>query len=393
VRISFKKIKIEDCDFILKIRNDDSTRRFLHDSQKFSKDEFKNWFESKSPDWLKILHNDEEVGYIRTVSSYPSIEIGMDISPNHRGKGYAKAAYRKLLESLTFKMYHKATLRVLKSNFVALSLYEKLGFKIKEETDNDLYMELELNTLKGKAAKVICTWYGPRRGNFAGKKWAAEDNLEMLKYWWNKEKEIDYGHPTDIILVNNIYPQDKQCGDFIHSLKNEITKNGRIRIFSRENIGASFGAFDFAFNKFENEYDYWFFIEDDQIILKNKILSNAMDLMSSIDNKIGFYGVVGCQKTHCNGGCGITTRSILKAIKNLNYSEELSRSCLPFHFDRGVDLGHEKKGEIPFTNLIKKKLGLDFYCPKEEAIVLSWKQNKHRGIEFPQRVLLHDQRP
>ena len=393
MRISFKKIKIEDCDFILKIRNDDSTRRFLHDSQKFSKDEFKNWFESKSPDWLKILHNDEEVGYIRTVSNYPSIEIGMDISPNHRGKGYAKAAYRKLLESLTFKMYHKATLRVLKSNFVALRLYEKLGFKIKEKTDNDLYMELELNTLKGKAAKVICTWYGPRRGNFAGKKWTAEDNLEMLKYWWNKEKEIDYGHPTDIILVNNIYPQDKHCGDFIYSLKNEITKNGRIRIFSRENIGASFGAFDFAFNEFENEYDYWFFIEDDQIILKNKILSNAIDLMSSIDNKIGFYGVVGCQKTHCNGGCGITTRSILKAIKNLNYSEELSRSCLPFHFDRGVDLGHEKKGEIPFTNLIKKKLRLDFYCPKEEAIVLSWKQNKHRGIEFPQRVLLHDQRP
>ena len=246
--IEFAKVKVEDCDFILKIRNDDSTRSFLHDSRKFSKTEFKKWFKSKNPDWLKILYNDEEVGYVRTVSTYPSIEIGMDISPNHRGKGYAKAAYRKLLESLTFKMYNKATLRVLKSNFVALSLYKKLGFKIKEETDNDLYMELELNTLKGKAAKVICTWYGSRRGNFAGKKWTSEDNLEMLKYWWNKEKEIDYGYPTDIILVNNIYPQDKHCGDFIYSLKNEITKNGRIRIFSRENIGASFGAFDFAFN-------------------------------------------------------------------------------------------------------------------------------------------------
>ena len=115
--------------------------------------------------------------------------------------------------------------------------------------------------------------------------------------------------------------------------------------------------------------------------------------MLSIDNKIGFYGIVGCQETHCNGGCGITTRSILKAVQNLNYSEELSRGCLPFHFESGVNLSHERKGEIPFTNLIKKKLGLDFYCPKEEAIVLSWKQNKHRGIEFPQRVLLHDQRP
>ena len=72
------------------------------------------------PDWLKILYNDEEVGYVRTVSSYPNIEIGMDIAPNHRGKGYAKAAYRKLLESLTFKMYNKATLRVLKVTLLRL---------------------------------------------------------------------------------------------------------------------------------------------------------------------------------------------------------------------------------------------------------------------------------
>ena len=32
--------------------------------------------------------------------------------------------------------------------------------------------------------------------------------------------------------------------------KAKTTKNGRIRIFSRENIGASFGAFDFAFNEY-----------------------------------------------------------------------------------------------------------------------------------------------
>ena len=186
MHISFKKVKVEDCDFILKIRNDDSTRAFLHNSSTFSKDEFKSWFCSKKPDWLKVIANEKEVGYIRTVIDYPDIEIGMDISPDNRGKGYAKAAYKKLLKNLKYKCYRKATLRVLKANDIAFNLYKKLGFKTIEETENDFYMEFPLNKFTGKAAKVICTWYGGRRGSFGGEGWNPEHNLEMFEYWWSK---------------------------------------------------------------------------------------------------------------------------------------------------------------------------------------------------------------
>ena len=391
--IKFAKVKVEDCDFILKIRNDDSARSFLHNSRKFSKSQFTKWFSRENPEWLKIIYQDKEVGYVRTVSNYPDIEIGMDICPSHRGKGYAKAAYEKLLERLRFKLYRKATLRVLRVNVVAFNLYKRLGFEVKEETENDLYMELALNEFRGKAAKVICTWYGGRRGAFRGEGWTPHHNLEMLKYWWKTEKQIDYGYPMDIFIINNIFDGNPSCANFINSLDETLTKNGRIRVLERENIGASFGAFDFAFNNFKNDYDYWFFLEDDHIILKNGIMSDAVERFRRLDSEIGFYGVVGCQESHCNGGCGVTTRSVLEAVQNVNYSEPLKRGALPFHFSSGISLDHERRGEIPFTNIIKKELNLELYCSRREGIVLSWKQYKHRGIDFPSRVVLHDQRP
>lgn len=390
--IEFKRVTLEDCDFLLRVRNDDSTRNFLHNSQKFSKEEFTNWFLKENPEWLKVLHEGKEVGYMRIVSNYPDIEIGMDVCPKCRGKGYAKAAYGKLLKSLGLKLYRKATLRVLKSNPIALSLYEKLGFKIKEETEKDFYMELPLNKYSGKSAKVICTWYGSRRGGFNGEGWNPEDNLEMFQYWWNKEKELDYGCPMDIIVINNSSGEPSPSQDFVNSLDGAMTPNGVVKVFSRENIGASFGAFDFAFNKFKKDYDYWFFLEDDHIILKGGILADAIAHFRRLNSEMGFYGVVGCQDTHCNGGCGITSRSILQALEELNYSHYLGRNALPFHAEKGVTRQHEIGGEVPFTGIIKKKLKLKFYCPKIKNMILSWKQTKRRGIDFHERVVTYDER-
>ena len=390
--IEFTKIKIEDCDFILKIRNDDSTRHFLHNSQKFSKSEFQKWFNKENPEWIKVAHDGVPVGYMRTVVNYPDIEIGMDLCPTHRGKGYAKAAYEKLLKNLKFKLYRKATLRVLKSNTVAFNLYKKLGFETKEETNTDFYMELQLNKRVGKSAKVICTWYGARRGAFSGEYWRPEHNIKMFNYWWDVEKKLAYGSPMDIILINNSFKEPSECDDFINSLEGVSTPNGVVKTFSRPNIGGSFGAFDFIFDKFKNDYDYWFFLEDDHIILKNGILADALEQFKALDAEIGFYGVVGCQETHCNGGCGITSRSILEDLEKLNYSHFLMRNALPFYGAKGLTRQHEIEGEVPFTNLIKKKLELKLYCPKIENMILSWKQTKKRGIEFPARVVTHDER-
>ena len=76
----------------------------------------------------------------------------------------------------------------------------------------------------------------------------------------------------------------------------------------------------------------------------------------------------------------------------LNYSHFLRRNALPFYGEKGLTRQHEIEGEVPFTNLIKKKLELKLYCPKIENMILSWKQTKKRGIEFPARVVTHDER-
>ena len=132
-------------------------------------------------------------------------------------------------------------------------------------------------------------------------------------------------------------------------------------------------------------------MEDDHIILKNGILADALEQFKALDAEIGFYGVVGCQETHCNGGCGVTSRSILEAVQSLNYSQFLKRNSLPFYAAEGITRQHEIEGEVPFTNLIKKKLNLEFYCPKIKKMILSWKQVKRRGIDFPERVVTHDE--
>jgi len=39
-------------------------------------------------------------------------------------------------------------------------------------------------------------------------------------------------------------------------MDNQSTKNGKIIVVSRENIGISFGGFNYAFQKFKDDYDY-----------------------------------------------------------------------------------------------------------------------------------------
>jgi len=109
--------------FLLEVRNHDSTRKFLENDSIFTIDECKNWFLKLESPWYVIIIDDIPVGYIRTNGD----EVGCDIHPDYRRKGYARLSY---IEYLKEKDY--ATLWVFEDNF-ALKLYESLGFKPQEE--------------------------------------------------------------------------------------------------------------------------------------------------------------------------------------------------------------------------------------------------------------------
>jgi len=119
MEVTLKPLRQHNLRFLLLVRNEESTRTQLGDDSSFTLDECEDWFEKMKPKWLMIYNeNNEEVGYIRTNGD----EIGCDIHPDFRRKGYARAAYQKYLEDTDY-----ADLWVFEDNH-AKKLYEELGF-------------------------------------------------------------------------------------------------------------------------------------------------------------------------------------------------------------------------------------------------------------------------
>lgn len=135
VSIELVEMKESDLDFFLEVRNSCS-EKFLHDSRKFSSEDAKRWYTEKSPLFYIIKYEGERIGYFRTSNldqKNRSIYIGCDIHENFRGKGLAFKSYLLFIPLITKKFsLDIILLEVLSTNFVAMSLYKKLGFLEKE---------------------------------------------------------------------------------------------------------------------------------------------------------------------------------------------------------------------------------------------------------------------
>jgi len=121
--VSLRKMNVNDLEFLLEVRNDESTRNNLENNSVFNYSECKMWFETMNPQWYIIETNGHPVGYIRTDGD----EVGADIHPIHRRNGYARMAYELYLKDKEY-----ATLWVFEDNF-AKTLYTKLNFKDTDE--------------------------------------------------------------------------------------------------------------------------------------------------------------------------------------------------------------------------------------------------------------------
>ena len=84
----------DDLEFLLEVRNDESTRNQLKDNTIYNLEECKEWFKNLNSFWFVICEQYlKRVGYFRTDGNV----IGCDIHPNHRRKGYARQALQKIL--------------------------------------------------------------------------------------------------------------------------------------------------------------------------------------------------------------------------------------------------------------------------------------------------------
>lgn len=117
--VNLRPLTEDDLPFLLEVRNNPSTLQFLENDSEFTLKQSLEWFRKNNPKWFIIEINRHAVGYIRTNNN----EVGCDIHPDYRRKGYAKIAYTIYLKDKEY-----ASLWVFGDNF-ARGLYEKLGFK------------------------------------------------------------------------------------------------------------------------------------------------------------------------------------------------------------------------------------------------------------------------
>jgi hypothetical protein len=171
-----------------------------------------------------------------------------------------------------------------------------------------------------KCVKIICTYFGGRRtGSYNNPKDMKSFFLKMME----NEVSIDMGIETDIILVNN------DCGivsvnEGVNSFNNKKTRNGKVIVEQRENIGGSFGSYFDMFTKYLSEYDYFFFCEDDHIIFKEGYMKDFVDFIDS-DDKIGYVALAPVTlpglnglPVHSGGGIGLTSTKKFNMIYGEN---------------------------------------------------------------------------
>ena len=171
-----------------------------------------------------------------------------------------------------------------------------------------------------KCVKIICTYFGGRRtGSYNNPKDMKSFFLKMME----NEVSIDMGIETDIILVNN------DCGivsvnEGVNSFNNKKTRNGKVIVEQRENIGGSFGSYFDMFTKYLSEYDYFFFCEDDHIIFKEGYMKDFVDFIDS-DDKVGYVALAPITlpglnglPVHSGGGIGLTSTKKFNMIYGEN---------------------------------------------------------------------------
>lgn len=138
--IAFRVIEKGDLEILRKLHNDPSTWINLYNIDFID--------EENQLEWWKNLHNKkndkrfvvcfadkpkEIIGRLRIQNInwlHHNCEVGLDILPEYRGKGYGKKSYEMVLEFL-FNHYnmHMVYLQVADFNPSARKLYEKVGFK------------------------------------------------------------------------------------------------------------------------------------------------------------------------------------------------------------------------------------------------------------------------
>ena len=173
--------------------------------------------------------------------------------------------------------------------------------------------------------KVIAVYAGDRR-QWADKN-GAEESCKIVECWAHLLKTINYGSGMDVLFVNNEVDnkEDEGYKSFVLKLNSLINKKiktgGKIMVEHRPNTGLMMGSYNYAFQKYKNDYDYFWFTEDDRFNVVEGSLTNGIEKIEkskNTDNAVGFVCTQALitKLRGCRGCCGIVSSEILKEIFN-----------------------------------------------------------------------------
>lgn len=195
-----------------------------------------------------------------------------------------------------------------------------------------------------KTAKVICCYFGNRRQIHN----TPNNIFDFLELSIQNELSIENEVPTDVFLINNDC-QNLELNKKLDSYNGLKTKNGKLIVESRPNIGGSFGAYYETFLNYKDSYNYWFFCEDDVFIYKQGYMKNFIDYLNTSD-KLGFVSLAPIAKNHhqihSGGGCGLTSTDKLLKSRSIEYIKNFLNSC-----PESSDYNFLQNCEIEFTNI------------------------------------------
>jgi hypothetical protein len=174
-----------------------------------------------------------------------------------------------------------------------------------------------------KVCKVIASCFrsGSPRNNSPPDPLAS---FNFLKRNIENDKSLNFGVETDVIIINQ--DTNYEIGNHYLQQTNLNTKNGKLFAETIENTFSPFDAYNYAFQKYKDQYDFWIFSEDDHIIYKENYIADALQEFKD-DSQIGFLafapispcpemfcGICNANAAHSGGGFGLTNTENLLEI-------------------------------------------------------------------------------
>ncbi|MEX0967238.1 MAG: GNAT family N-acetyltransferase [Bacteroidia bacterium] len=137
-KLNCREATMADCQQIYKWNSDPVTRANSFNSSVFSFEDHKKWFEDKLKNgatkfFVFANEREQDVGLVRMDSVDDYWLIGLNVVPDHRGKGYAANMIIGAVQKIREKSPLPVIAQIKVENQSSVKVFEKAGFTLDRE--------------------------------------------------------------------------------------------------------------------------------------------------------------------------------------------------------------------------------------------------------------------